>query len=120
MAITIIKNSDELTREQLYFLTLNPAVEKLSDKSGEVIDLDAWCVYEDSSTDKNCNEKVSTILAIKTPDNKVYGTNSATFIKSFTDMIDFFKDYGGVSKILVDGGTSKAGRNFIQCVYQPS
>ncbi|MBO7714453.1 MAG: hypothetical protein J6S85_12830 [Methanobrevibacter sp.] len=122
MSITVIKSTDNLTVEQMYFLTLNPSVEKLSDKAGEIIDIDAWCLYDDISSDKNGNEKTSTILAIKTPDNKVFGTNSATFIKSFTDMIDFFKKHGNVdvTRILVDGGTSKSGRNFIQCVYAPS
>ena len=78
MSITVIKSTDNLTVEQMYFLTLNPSVEKLSDKAGEIIDIDAWCLYDDISSDKNGNEKTSTILAIKTPDNKVFGTNSAT------------------------------------------
>lgn len=119
MAVNIIKSTENMTPAQLYFLTLSPSVEKLSDRTGEIIELDSWCIYEDTSTDKNGNEKVQTILSIKTPDNHVYGTNSATFIKSFDDMIQFFAPHGGVKKILVDGGQSKAGRNFIQCVYYP-
>ena len=117
MSINVLRTSKDLTKTQQYFLTLAPNVMKMSDKAGEVIKLDSWCVYEDHSTNKAGEEKVSTVLAIKTPDNAVYGTNSMTFIKSFTDMIDFFD--GDVNYILVDSGTSKNGREFIQCVFVP-
>ena len=115
--INVIRTSKDLNKTQQYFLTLAPNVKKMSDKAGEIIKVDAWCVYEDVSTSKNGEEKTSTVLSIKTPDNNVYGTNSMTFIKSFTDMVDFFD--GDVNYILVDSGTSKNGREFIQCVYVP-
>lgn len=115
--INVIRTSKDLNKTQQYFLTLAPNVQKMSDKAGEIIKVEAWCVYEDVSTTKNGEEKTSTVLSIKTPDNSVYGTNSMTFIKSFTDMIDFFD--GDVNYILVDSGTSKNGREFIQCVYVP-
>lgn len=115
--INVIRTSKDLNKTQQYFLTLAPNVQKMSDKAGEVIKVEAFCIYEDVSTTKNGEEKTSTVLSIKTPDNKVYGTNSMTFIKSFTDMIDFFD--GDVNYILVDSGTSKNGREFIQCVYVP-
>lgn len=117
MSVNIKRNSKDLNKTQLYFLTLNPSVKKMTDKSAEVITIDAWCVYEDISTSKNGEEKVSTILSVKTPDNEVYGTNSMTFIKSFLDMMDFFEE--DVKHCLVDCGTSKNGREFIQCVYVP-
>ena len=117
MSVKIIRNSKDLNKTQLYFLTLNPSVKKMTDKSAEVITIDAWCVYEDISTTKNGEEKVSTILSVKTPDNEVYGTNSMTFIKSFLDMMDFFEE--DVKHCLVDCGTSKNKREFIQCVYVP-
>lgn len=120
MAINVTLTSKNLDKTAQYFLTLAPNVKKMVDKVGEVIRLDAYCVYEDTQTDKNGNDKVQTILAIKTPDNEVFATNSMTFIKSFTDMINFFaQDNIEVNYILVDGGTSKAGRQFIQCVYVP-
>ena len=115
--INVIRTSKDLNKTQQYFLTLAPNVQKMSDKAGEIIKVEAWCCYEDVSTTKNGEEKTSTVLSIKTPDNSVYGTNSMTFIKSFTDMIDFFD--GDVNYILVDSGTSKNGREFIQCVYVP-
>ena len=115
--INVIRTSKDLNKTQQYFLTLAPNVKKMSDKAGEIIKVDAWCVYDDVSTSKNGEEKTSTVLSIKTPDNNVYGTNSMTFIKSFTDMVDFFD--GDVNYILVDSGTSKNGREFIQCVYVP-
>lgn len=115
--INVIRTSKDLNKTQQYFLTLAPNVQKMSDKAGEIIKVEAFCIYEDVSTTKNGEEKTSTVLSIKTPDNQVYGTNSMTFIKSFTDMVDFFE--GEVNYILVDSGTSKNGRQFIQCVYVP-
>lgn len=117
MAINTIRTSEGLTKNQQYFLTLAPNVKKMTEKAGEVIAIDAFCLYEDISETKNGEQKVTTVLAIKTPDNNVYGTNSATFIKSFIDMIDFFD--GDVKYCLVDAGTSKNGREFIQCVFVP-
>ena len=115
--INVIRTSKDLNKTQQYFLTLAPNVKKMSDKAGEIIKVEAFCIYEDVSTTKNGEEKTSTVLSIKTHDNQVYGTNSMTFIKSFTDMVDFFD--GDVNYILVDSGTSKNGREFIQCVYVP-
>ncbi len=118
--IKVSRTSDGLTTTQQYFLTLAPNVQKMSDKAGEVITIDAYCIYDDISETKNGDEKVTTILAIKTPDNNVYGTNSSTFIKSFVDMIDFFKSNGeNVNHCLIDAGKSKNGREFIQCVFVP-
>lgn len=120
MAINVTLTSKNLDKTQQYFLTLAPNVKKMSDKAGEVIAIDAFCVYDDTSVSKNGEEKTQTIVAIKTPDNQVYATNSMTFIKSFTDMINFFgQDDIDVNYILVDSGKSKAGREFIQCVYVP-
>lgn len=120
MAINITSTSNNLSDDQLYFLTLAPSVKNMKDKAGEVIALDAWCVYDDTQTTKNGDEKTQTILSIKTPDNNVYATNSMTFIKSFTEMIDFFSNRGTTVKhILVDCGVSKNNREFIQCVYVP-
>lgn len=117
MAINVTRTSANLDKTQQYFLTLAPNVKKMTDKSGEVIAVDAFCIYEDTSVTKSGEEKTQTILSIKTPDNNVYGTNSMTFIKSFVDMMDFFND--DVKYILVDCGTSKNGREFIQCVFVP-
>lgn len=118
--IKVLRTNEGLSTTQQYFLTLAPNVKKMSEKAGEVIAIDAYCLYEDISETMNGEQKVTTILAIKTPDNNVYGTNSATFIKSFTEMISFFNDEGvDVKYCLVDAGTSKNGREFIQCVYVP-
>ena len=120
MAINVTRTSNNLSKTAQYFLTLSPAVKNMSDKAGEVISLDAWCVYEDTQTAKNGEEKTQTILSIKTPDNEVFATNSMTFIHSFVEMVDFFaQDDIKVNHILVDAGTSKSGRQFIQCVYVP-
>lgn len=117
MSINVKRTSKELSKTQQYFLTLSPSVKNMSSKGGEVITIDAWCLFDDLSVSKNGEERSQTILSIKTPDNEVYATNSMTFIKSFMDMIDFFDD--NVKYCMVDCGKSKNGREFIQCIYVP-
>ena len=49
MAINVTRTSANLDKTQQYFLTLAPNVKKMTDKSGEVIAVDAFCIYEDTS-----------------------------------------------------------------------
>lgn len=113
--MTIVKASPNLTPKEIYFLTMNPKTEKMKDHSGERIELDKWAVYED------VNQKTGELLeflAIMTPDGKTFATNSPTFKRDFSNMIELFESMGAtVPAIVVSSGTSKADREFITCVY---
>lgn len=111
----IINSSKNLTTVDIYRLTKSPNTQKMSDCVGQRVEVKAWAIYEDA--DKKTGE-VKTILAISTPEGETFGTNSATFINDFMDMWQLFESAGEtVNAIDVVGGTSKAGRNFITCVY---
>jgi hypothetical protein len=110
----IIKTSKELTAQERYFLTMAPSVQKMKDAVSQEIEVSTWCVYKDT----NSKNEEQTILSIATPENEVFATNSPTFIEDFLKMQTLFTESGEVVKsIKVINGQSKAGREFITCVY---
>jgi hypothetical protein len=110
----IIKTSKELSAQERYFLTMSPAVQKMKDTVSQEIEVAAWCLYQDT----NSKGEEHNILSIQTPENEVYATNSPTFIEDFLKMQTLFAEAGEeVRAIKVISGTSKAGREFITCVF---
>lgn len=111
----IINQSGELRTADLYHLTMNPATQKMKDIKGQRLEISCWCIFEDVQKSTGA---LQNILAIKSPENEVFATNSPTFIDDFTAMWNLFKDGGEVvHAINVISGTSKAGREFITCTY---
>ena len=111
--IRIIETSKELTRAEAYQLTLSPAIQKMSEQEGQIIEVSQWCIYSDLDS----NGKEQELLSILTPENEVFATNSQTFSTDFMYMLEFFGE-AGVRAIKVISGTSKAGRKFITCAYE--
>lgn len=110
----ITKTSKDLTATERYFLTMAPSVQKMKDAVSQRIEVAAFCVYEDV----NSKGEDQTILSISTPENEVFATNSPTFIEDFFKMQEIFTEAGeDVKAIQVISGTSKAGREFITCVF---
>lgn len=113
--MNIIEKSGELKTTDLYHLTMNPATQKMKDIKGQRLEVDCWCIYEDVQKSTGALQE---ILAVKTPENEVFATNSPTFIEDFRKMWELFTGYGEtIRAISVISGTSKAGREFITCVY---
>lgn len=111
----IINSSPNLSVKEIYALTMNPKTEKMKDHKGERIELSAWAIYQDVNRKSG---ELHEILAIKTPEGETFATNSPTFMNDFLAMIDLFSSMGeSVPAIVVDCGQSKAGREFITCVY---
>lgn len=111
----VINASANLNAKQIYTLTMNPATVKMKDVVGERIEISYWAIYEDVSQKTG---EVQEILAIATPDNKCYATNSPTFTRDFKNMIDLFEGMGErVPAVVVISGKSKTDREFITCVY---
>lgn len=102
---------ENLTKAQMYKLTMSPETGKMKDAVGTVLEIAAWALYTDGDGDQERD-----VLAILTPEGETYGTNSSTFQGDFADMADLF-GAGGVDKIRVISGTSKAGRQYITCAY---
>lgn len=111
--MTIKNQSNEtLSARTLYDLTKNPSAGKLSDVKGTTISVEAWAIYES----ENATGDISDILAVVTTEGEIYRTNSAPFIREFTDITDIFPDVHPLP-VTVESGRSKAGREFIYAVY---
>lgn len=112
MSISIVKKSSEsLTKKELYLMTQAPDIKVIKDvEDGTVIPVKAWCIFED--TKEQTGETV-TLLSILTPENIAYSCQSATFKRSFTDILDIMEDEA--FSIRKFSGTTKAGRPFVNC-----
>ena len=99
-----------------YKMTKSPNVQKLKDAVDQIINVKAFCFYDDSAEGEN--EKI--ILTLLSADETVYGTNSKTAMSNFTDIIEFFSDEVLTEEgmpVIVESSVSKNGREFIMLNY---
>ena len=110
----ILKKSKELTTEEMYYLTMSPETQKMSDNIGQVVDIEAWIIYQDVNKDGDMQK----ILSILTPEGETLATNSATFMGDFERLMDLFSQNNEtVKRVEIISGTSKAGRQFVTVKY---
>lgn len=64
-------------------------------------------------TDEKQDGKEVEILAVKGSDNEYCGTNSATFIHDYLEIVDMFSDSDEAFTIVKDSNVSKSGRQFV-------
>ena len=108
--MTITKTSKELSKKEIYKLTLDPAMKKMKDFIGSSIDVCAFCLYTDFNSKDN---KEVEVLSVMDKDGTVFATNSPTFKKDFMNIAEILEDDD--YSIGIISGTSNAGREFITC-----
>lgn len=106
---TINRTSKELTKKEIYLMTMSQKIQKISDNKGVVIDVVAYCFYSDEKADGNTVD----ILSVMDADGSIYATNSPTFRDDFERICEIMD--GEDFSIEVISGTSKAGREFVTC-----
>ena len=104
--------SESATPREIYQLTRNPGVQKLSDMSNQLFHLGKWCQYDDGT-----EEKPKLILTMQEKETGViYGTNSITFNNQFADLMDYARETEmEVKEIFILAQKSRNGRDFLQC-----
>lgn len=108
----IVKSASINTPMDIYALTKAPDRSKLSEVSGQVLELDKWVVY----SEPNSNGQEVTLVSLITKDGKAFTSNSGTFIRDFTSAVTMFAEFGEeFHTIQVMNGKSKVGREFITC-----
>lgn len=114
MAITR-KSSNLETMKDLYDMMKNPEIQKLSSIKGEELPVGAFVLY----TDVNTKGEEIAVCSIRDKDTGVvYATNSPTFIREFTSILSMTDEAKvELHTVKVSEGVSRAGRNFITCVY---
>ena len=109
----ITKSANVASYFDLYKLVQSPERKKLTDIKGQTIELDTWVLY----TEPDKDGKEMKLLALTTVDGLAYCTNSATFCRSFENAVAMFAQFGEeFHEIQVTIGTSKNGREYIDCV----
>lgn len=109
----IIETSKELNKAEIYMLTKSPVIKTVKECEGEVVKVSVWCRY----TDINQRGNETELLAFMSEDNKIYATNSQTFMKSFQDVVDIFGE--DMPPITILKGVSKNNKEFVNCAYIP-
>ena len=109
----ILKQTAGLTSADLYTLTKGNDVRKMQDAKGEIIDITKYVVYEDEDQKGN----VMNVLAVETVDGAKYATNSKTFVRNFTDILDIFEAGGETppTAFIVGSAKSKSNREYLTC-----
>lgn len=102
----ITEKSREFAPAEIYKATKSNSIKRMSDiADNEIITVKDYIVYEDVKEDGSV-----TILSIIT-DTGIYATNSATFTRTFLDIVDIIGELP--VNIRVGHDTSKNGRKFI-------
>lgn len=109
----IIAKSREMNAKDLYRMTRNAKIQKMSDAANSTIKVDAWVHYQD----ENSSGKVQDIISIAEKETgMVYATNSPTFVREFLAIVKILEEAGEtLDELEVISGTSKGGRTFITC-----
>lgn len=114
----VVKSNRELSVEETFFHAMAPGKLRMKDIIGTAIEIDTWAIVDDGVADEEGNYKEKLILSIRDTAGTGYSSNSPTFIKDFEKMESLFDSMGKkLDKVLVIGGTSKNGREFVDCSY---
>lgn len=109
-------NIDTNDKKAVYKLTKKEAQRIQDLEKGVSLTVDAFALYEEDKTrtkkDGTTEDYVETVLAIVSGGLKV-ATISPTFIKSFMEIVDLMA--GDPFSIIITGGTSKGGRDYVNC-----
>lgn len=110
MAITINTQSKDFTEVEQYLMTLDRNIMSLKDvEDNTSIPVAGYLTF----TDEKENGDNVDILSIITPDNEVFSCQSATFKRSFNNIVNIMHDK--VFSVVKLSGETKAGRPYIDC-----
>ncbi|MBP5412806.1 MAG: hypothetical protein J6Y47_06110 [Bacteroidales bacterium] len=109
----IILKTDNLTAADIFALTKGDDVKKMRDAEGETLELAKYVMYND----KDVHDEPMTVLAVETVTGVRYATNSKTFVRNFSDIMEIHKAAGepAPTKFVVGSGTSNHGRKYLTC-----
>jgi hypothetical protein len=101
-------NIDATNKKEVYRLTKSESQRVQDVEKGVSLPVDKWALY----TEKNSKGEEQNVLAIVSGGMKV-STISKTFIDSFLECVELMEDEP--FSIVITGGTSKGGRQYVNC-----
>lgn len=109
--IEIKERSRDFNKTEEYLMTLSSGIISVKElEDGAHIPVNGFLIFEDTKEDGS----ITQILSVITPDKKVYSAQSATFKRSFLDMVAVIGNTDFT--IIKTSGKTKKGRDFINCV----
>jgi hypothetical protein len=105
-------NIDTTDKKAVYRLTKSESQRVQDVERGLSLPVDKWALYTETKRAKDGTENEQTVLAIVSGGMKI-STISKTFIDSFIECVDLMG--GEPFSIVITGGTSKGGRQFVNC-----
>lgn len=115
--MTFIKtNIDETNKKQVYRMTKGDSSKIEGIEKGVSLPVELYALYDDVKTrnkqDGSVEEYTQRVLTFTSGGHK-FGTISATFIKSFLEIVEIMD--GEPFAIIITGGESKQGRKYVNC-----
>lgn len=115
--MTFLKsNIDESNKKQVYRMTKGESKKIEGLEKGLSIPVDKYALYTEEKDrkkqDGTTEQYEQTVLTFTSGPHK-FGTISATFIKSFLEVVKIMD--GDPFAIIITGGESKSGRNYVNC-----
>lgn len=101
-------NIDATNKKEVYRLTKSESQRVQDVEKGVSLPVDKWALYKE----KNNKGEEQNVLAIVSGSMKV-STISKTFIDSFMECVELMEN--DPFSIVITGGTSKGGRQYVNC-----
>ena len=112
----IATNIDQKNKKEVYRLTKCENLKVQDMERGTSFPVEKYAVYEEEKTRKKNDGSIETytqqVLTFVSGEMKL-GTISATFIKSFLEIVEIMG--ADPFSIIITGGKSKNGRDFVNC-----
>lgn len=109
----IIKtNIDVNDKKKVYKLTKADSQRVQDLEQGVSFAVDSYALYEEDKMKKDGSTETQTVLAVVSGGVK-FATISQTFINSFMECVELME--GDPFSIIITGGTSKGGRQYVNC-----
>lgn len=115
--MTFLKtNIDTNSKKQVYRMTKGDSQKIEGLEKGLSLPVDNFALYTETKDrkkqDGTTEQYEQTVLTFTSGPHK-FGTISATFIKSFLEIVDIMD--GDPFAIIITGGESKSGRKYVNC-----
>lgn len=116
----ILETSRDFTAKEIYNMTQDKAVISVKNvPSNSILNVNGYVMFEDENKDGETSEILSIIGANADGEVEVWACQSATFKRSFKDIVDIVKQSGMDLDLGIDiqklDGESKSGRAYVDC-----
>lgn len=111
--MNIIKTNADLNNKKLLYKLTKAEAQRVQDlEQGVSFPVDLYALYDEPKMKKDGSTETQTVLAVVSGGMK-FATISQTFINSFMECVDLMD--GEPFSIIITGGTSKGGRQYVNC-----